>query len=238
MKILVALAFVIAALALIRIIEMLIRYFAGKRQSLKFLIRFFPLFELVSVLIIIFNAIDYLFSESNYYKLIVMSLIISFIAFISWFLIKDLIAGIIFRTGNNFRSGSAIQIGETKGKMLKMRATHIIIETHNGKTVKIPYSRVANETISEHSEEWVRADSLLVIIIAKNMSWRETEMKLKNILLTTPWRLLGSKPLIKLRTDEGQFFEVEIQLKTRNSKYVDNLFLLLSRKFEIQLVNK
>lgn len=238
MKILIAIAIVSASLILIRITEMLIRYFVGRRKRLKFLIRLFPLFELVTVAIIIFKLIDYLFSKSSYYEVIVISLIIIFIAFISWFLIRDLIAGIVFRTGNNFRSGSAVQFGNDKGKLLHMRASHIIIETREGKTIKIPYSRIANELISEHSDEGVREDSILIVRMPKSNAWNETESALRNILLNAPWRLLGSDPHVELIAEEEEFYEVEIHVKTRSSKYVENLFALLSRKFEIQLVRK
>ncbi len=232
MKVLIVIASVIGTILLVRIVEMLLRFFVGNRQRMKFIIRYFPIFELSAALLIIFWAVDYLFSAKSYYQTIMLSLVISFLALISWFVVRDLIAGIVFRTQNNLNRGSLVQLGNIAGKLLHMYATHIIVETNEGKTIKIPYSRLTNEIISEHSEEGARDDSVLTLKVNKKASWKETESELKNILLNTPWRLLNSELKIKLLSEQDNYYEVEIFVKTRSKKHEENLYALLADKFE------
>ena len=232
MKVLVVIAAVIVTVILVRITEILLRFFIGNRQKLKFILRYFPILELLASLFLIFWAIDFLFSTKPYYQTIILSLIISFIALISWFVLRDLIAGVVFRTQNKIASGSSIQFGNIGGKLLHVRSTHIVIETDQGRTIKIPFSRVLNEIVSEQSEEGVYTDSVLRLKIRKNKNWKETESILKNILMNTPWRLLSHEPKINLLSEQDKYYELEIFVKTRSKKHEENLYNLLVDKFE------
>ncbi len=230
MKVLIIIAIIIGTVLLVRFTEMLLRFFIGSRQKLKFILKYFPVIELSATLLIVFWSTDYLFSEKTYYQTIILSLVVSFIALISWFIARDLIAGIVFRTQNNLRRGASLQLGKIEGKMFGMRATHIVIETDEGKMVKIPYSRIANEIVSEQPEEGVHEDSKLTLKIDKTKSWKDTETHLRNILLNAPWRILSSEPKIKLLSDEGPYYKIQIFVKTRNKKHTEKLHsLLLSR---------
>ena len=227
MKVLVVITLIVGTFILIRITEMLLRFFIGKRQKLKFIIRYFPIVELITTLSITFWAIDYLFSAKSYYQTIILSLIISIIALVSWFVARDL----IFRIQNNIRSGSSLQLGNIEGKMLRMGAAHIVIETNEGKIVKIPYSKVANEIVSEQPEEGVREDSELTLKIIRNKNWKEVEAELKNVLLHSPWRLINTDPRIELLSEEEEYFKIQIFIKTRGKKHTEQLRTYLLTRF-------
>ncbi len=231
MRVLLLIAIIIIAVILVRITEMLLRFFFGNRQKLKIVIRYFPIIELLATLLIFFWAIDYLFSEKSYYQVLILSLVISSIILISWFVARDLIAGLVFRMQNNLPRGASVQFGKTKGKLLQMRSTHIIIETNEGQIVKMPYSRVANEIISEYPVEGVREDSKLKLNISKKMSWSETEGLLRKTLLNTPWRLMNADPIINLLSDEGQHYIIQVFVKTRNKEHANRIHALLLSKY-------
>ncbi len=232
MKVLVVIASIIGTLLLVRIAEMLLRFFIGSRQRLKFILMYFPVLELTAILLIVFWAIDYLFSSKSYYYIIILSLIISFIALISWFVIRDFIAGIVFRTQNNFNRGASMKFGEIAGKLISMRTSHIVVETEEGRIIKIPYSRIIGEIVSEHPEEGVREDSVIGLKVKKSKKWNETEASLKNTILNSPWRLLSSEPKIKLLSEQDKYYEIEIHVRTRSKKHEENLNTFLSNKFE------
>lgn len=232
MKVLVVIASVIGTLILVRIAEMLLRFFIGSRQRMKFILKYFPVLELSATLFIIFWAIEYLFSSKSYYQIILLSLIISLIALISWFVVRDFIAGIVFRTQNNLNRGATMKFGEIAGKLLSMRTTHIVVETDEGRVIKIPYSRIISEIVSEHPEDGVREDSMIRLEVKKKMKWNELESSLKNTILNTPWRLLTSEPKIKLLAEQDKYYEIQIYVRTRSKKHEENLKALLSNKFE------
>ncbi len=232
MKLLIAALVIAGTFFLIRLTGYLNKFLIKRHLKWKVLPRLFPLFELIVELSVVLWTINFLFQSKSYYNIIVIGIIIIFIGFFSWFLFRDLIAGYIFRIQNNFRSGIEIQLGETSGRLIEMRATHIIIETSEGKTVKIPYSRISSEIVSEQPAESITEDSVLTLQVTNNKSLPETEEKIRKALLNSPWRLLHREPVIKLKTQNEKHFVFEIQVKTRNRKHQQYLYISLLKQFE------
>lgn len=225
--------FIVAAgtAILVRVFEIIIRAIIGNRQRLKFVTRFFPVFELLIGLALIFWAVDFLFSGKSYYFILVVSLIAVVVALISWYIFRDVLAGVVFRVQNNLPRGASIQLGNISGRMLQLRSSHIVIETEEGRTIRIPYSQATNEIISEQQEKGVHEDSTIKLRIPNKTNWSQLEIQLKNTLMNTPWRLIRSEPVVHLISEEKNFFQVEIHLKTHSKKHENNICQFLQNKF-------
>jgi small-conductance mechanosensitive channel len=232
MKILIVVLVLAGSFLLIHITGNIIKLLIKRYHKWRFLGKILPLVELIVGLVVVFWTINFLFKNKSYYSILVISIIVVFIGFLSWFLIKDLIAGYVFRLQNNLRPGTEIQLGRSKGRLLSMHATHIIIETGDGKTVKIPYSRISNEIVSEQPEETIADDSVLTLRLNSCINIQETEEEIRKAILNSPWRLLYRDPVIKLKSQNENFSEFEIQVKTRNNKHLHYLYNSLVKKFE------
>jgi hypothetical protein len=231
MKFLIIIAVIVGTALLVRIVEIVIRALIGNRQKLKFILRYFPILEFLIGLALIFWAVDFLFSDKSYFFILTIVIVAVVVALIAWYVFRDVMAGVVFRVQNNLPRGASVQLGEIKGRILHSRATHVVMETDEGKTIRIPYSHATSEIISEQQERGLHEDSIIELSIPKNDSWQKTKELLNNILLNTPWRLVHSEPVVHLISEEDANFRVEIHVKTHSKKYEDNLYKFLVGKF-------
>ena len=153
MKILIVVIIVLSAFIGLRIIKLLIKRLAKKYAVWKKLLTLLPLAGFIIWLIILFWAVNYLFQDKSYYNVIIISIIVVLSLTIGWFLLKDIISGIIFRIQNNYSYGEFVQFGKISGRLNEMQLTHISIHTIDDKSIKIPYSRLSNEIISLRLEK-------------------------------------------------------------------------------------
>lgn len=231
MKILIVIAIAAGSVLLVRILEIVIRTIIGNRVKLKFIHRLLPVFELLIGLALIFWAVNFLFFDKPYYFILTIILVSMSVMLISWYVFRDVLAGIVFRTQNSLPRGAAIQLGDIRGRMLGLRSMHIIIETEEGKTIRIPYSRISGEIISEQLETGLHEDSTLILNLPKNKSWAQTEVIIKNTLMNSPWRLLKSEPVIQLLSEDNNSYRAEIHVKTHSKSHEARLYQILSDKF-------
>ena len=232
MKILIAAIILTGTYFLIRLTGNLLKFLFNRHLKWKFLLTLIPFLELILGLSAVLWAINFLFQTKSYYNILMISIVVIFVGFVSWFLLRDIVAGYVFRIQNNFRPGAKIQLGTTIGKLLSMNVTHIIIETGDGRTIKIPYSRISGETVSEQHEEIIAEESSLILRLISSKSLNEIEDDIRKAIMNSPWRLLHREPIIKLKSQNGEYFEYEIRVKTRNKKHQQYLYNSLLKKFE------
>lgn len=232
MKIIIVVLIFAGSFFLILLTGNVIKFLTKRHLKWKFLFRLFPLIELAIGLFVILWSINFLFHAKSYYNILLICLAVIFIVLLSWFLLRDLVAGYIFRMQNSFRPGAEIQLGKSIGRLLSMRATHIIIETGDGRTVKIPYSLISNEIVSEQREETIAEDSSFTLRFSCKKNIQKTEKDIRKAVLNSPWRLLHREPVIKLKSENEDSFEFEIQVKTRNKKHLQYLYNSLLIKFK------
>ena len=74
------------------------------------------------------------------------------VVFLAWFVVKDFIAGIVFKVQNDLQANNNIQFGKITGIIKSQHLTHMKVETTTGQVIKIPYSRLNQDIISEISD--------------------------------------------------------------------------------------
>jgi len=192
-----------------------------------------PLIVLILWILILFWIIYYLFYEKSYYNFIVFALIVLIFLSISWFFVKDFIAGVAFKVQNDYSSGDIVQFGEVSGRLENLYLTHVSIYTNEGKLVKIPYSRLSNEIVSQKSSSGSFGRNQFLLKLPKKQTAAELKEILKNLLLNSPWRVVNRAPVINLKSESTDFFEFEIQLETRNDKHLNYVISYLKKRFNI-----
>jgi hypothetical protein len=179
-----------------------------------------PAVEFISWLIFIFWAIDFLFKNKLYYQYLVISIVIIVVAFLAWFVVKDFIAGIVFKVQNDLHTNSNIQLGAISGVIKSQYLTHIKVETAAGQIVKIPYSRLNHEVISEISDAASNEDFKFQVQIKKIRSKKETESLLNFHILNSPWSNFNKKPVLKLFSEDESHYTFDITASTLNHKHM------------------
>lgn len=231
MKTIIVLAIILVTYFILKYVQVILKRLSKKNNFIRNVNRILPLVVGVIWLVIVFWSANYLIDYKSYYNFVVLCMIIVLSVLIGWFFIKDFIAGIIFRIQNNYSEGDFLQFGETAGKIEALFPTHISVNTKEGKIVKLPYSRLSNEIISQKTTLKTFEENTYILKTNKNESCKLTEDIIKNTLLVSPWRIGNKQPEVQFIEEDDHFYSFKIQLQVRNQKHLSNLKEILEKKF-------
>lgn len=220
MKIIIVVIIGVLIYVFLKVINTLFIYINKKYTKWTRRFNLLPAIEFFIWLIYIFWAIDFLFKNKFYYQYLVISLVFILVVFLAWFVVKDFIAGIVFKAQNDLQKNNSIQLGKTSGKIKSQHATHLKVETSSGQIVKIPYSKLNQEIISEASESTTVEEFKFKINVAKNKSKQDIEEKIRFLVINSPWSNLNVSPVIKFLSDNESTFTFEVLINTLNHKHM------------------
>jgi hypothetical protein len=223
MKIIIVVLIGILVYVILKAINTLSIYINKKYAKWTRKLNLIPAVEFISWLVFIFWAIDFLFKNKMYYQYLVISIVIIVVVFLAWFVVKDFIAGIVFKVQNDIQSNNKIQLGKITGTIKSQHLTHIKVETGTGQVVKIPYSRLNQEIISEISDATTDEEFRFQVQTKKAKSKQDTEDHIRFLIINSPWSNINKSPLIKLISEDEDFFTFEVLINTLNYKHMRQL---------------
>ena len=233
MKILIVLLIGIAVYLLLKVVNSLNKYINYKYKKWTQKFNFAPALELIILLIYFFWANDFLFKNKSYYQYLVLSLILAVVILLAWFIARDFIAGIVLRVQNDLQTNNNIQFGNLEGRIKSQHLTHLKIVTTTGQIVKIPYSRLNQEIISETSDSASIEEFKFKIRSKKTISRQDAEEKIRFLLINSPWSNYNKTPDIRLFSENDDFFVFEILVNVLNQKHI----LQLEKTIQEQISN-
>lgn len=161
----------------------------------------------ITALMLIFQSFFPLF-------LILGFLLISTCFWVFWFIIQDLVAGMIFKWHQDFQTGHEIKINQTlSGSIAQLGWLGLYLNQEQDHRLRIPYHKIVETVvISNFRQESVFQHRFSVSIQADKT--HEAEQSLHKALLLTPGLCLKRKPEIHLlQTVENEhIFEVLIHM--------------------------
>ncbi len=226
--------FIIFGIALfftLKIVSRLLNVFSNKYLSLKRFNYFFPAIELSCWLAFVFWAIHVLFREQFFYPILMISIMLVVIISISWFLVKDFISGIIFKTQNEFRRGQKIKFSSISGRILDMGPTYLKLETRKGETMKIPYSKLSNETLVKKGDMASTDNFKMKLKLALNRDKDQLATDLKTSLMSLPWTSANKEPTISSTNESSGFLTFEIMYYCLNENHAYYIEKAMKEKF-------
>ena len=173
----------------------------------------------------IFWATDFLFRQKFYYPYLVYSLILIVVVFVSWFLLRDIFAGIIFRAKHNLKTDSYVRAGEFSGQIKSQQLTYMKIMTGDKQLLRVPYSLIINEVITELAFPDAMDEHIIKVrseLAAGNAN--SAESLIRSVILNTPWSNLKEEPSIRClkETEDGCFFEVTLlSIDKKQKKFIE-----------------
>lgn len=220
MKIIIVVLIGIIIYVLLKILNTVYIYINKKYTKWTRKLNFIPALEFITWLIFIFWSIDYLFKNKMYYQYLVISIVIIVVVFLAWFVVKDFIAGIVFKVQNDLQENNNIQFGKIAGTIKSQHLTHMKIETSTGQLIKIPYSRLNQEVISEISDSITYEEFKFKVTTNKTLSKQDTEENIRFLVINSPWSNFNKSPVIKLISDNENTFTFDILVNTLNNKHM------------------
>ena len=151
--------------------------------------------ELLLWTIIIFWSANIFLSTRTYYLILVITLAVLFTLMLTWFYLKDIVAGYIFRLRHNPAKGQILTCDSINGNVRMLGLSQLTVETESGQWVRIPYSSVVTRVLSLQSpRQIVPGETTLELSVYRWDNPGKLEKVIKNILAQSAW-CIASKPI-------------------------------------------
>lgn len=209
----------------IRIIRLGLKYLANRYPRFDIWIEIFMIAEYIIWTIFVFRSANYLFHEKSFYQYLDGGLILVAVGFLTWFLVRDIFAGFVFRVKYRLKPGSFISAGNISGQIKSHLFTSVKLITTDGLLLYVPYSKLVNEVIIEKGFHGTPKEHTLQICAESSLGRPETEELIKSVLLGSPWSNLKEEPGIRFEkeNEKGYFFEIKLfSVKKTHLKFIEN----------------
>ncbi len=120
--------------------------------------------------------------------------------YLIWYALRDITAGIIFKTSGRFEINDTISLGNVKGKIIEMGQRNLIIENLLGQIISIPYTKVDGNMItkSSPSQSLLSHNFLFQLSIEEEKDVFKLIQNLHADILLLPWSSQKKEPIIRI----------------------------------------
>ncbi|MCD4737003.1 MAG: mechanosensitive ion channel [Bacteroidales bacterium] len=190
-----------------RLMKRIIPLIPVKLSSRKLLVRLMPLVEMFIWLIFFIWSIQFFWNNNQLYAIELSIILAVFIVWISWFSLRDFIAGAMFKANREFSENEHIVIEDNEGKIIGMKSRYLILETEEGENIYIPYSRIIGKKIvKSYPAESLMGHSFTIEIKTYGHADEQIfKSSIKSFILSLPWASITKDPQINPSgiTDSG-----------------------------------
>lgn len=213
-------------LLLFRFIRYVLPLLLAKKKKVIKVSRYLPVAETIAWLLF-FSWYTFKFAEiMSIYAFVVIAVLFILVFWISRFFLKDLIAGLFFRTSGRFKEGEVISLENYKGFIRRFGLQSLEIESQEGQIIFLPYSKLLeSNTIKNESEEQSAAYSFTFDIKA-GLSREETVNEIRTFLISMPWSSVQKIPHVVLKEGSGDHYSVEVTafpIEKEHGKRIEHL---------------
>ncbi|MCJ7714346.1 mechanosensitive ion channel family protein [Candidatus Bathyarchaeota archaeon] len=149
-------------------------------------------------------------------------LFLFFLLLLYWyskFVIRDYIAGLIFKAENRFSLDEIIEVEGQIGRIKKFHYRNIEIENDNGKMILLPNSMLLGMISSPQNISETVLNFSFEINISSEQPFDKLAGQLKGFILLLPWAVLKNEPKIQLIKEIENFYIVKITLFSFDENY-------------------
>lgn len=161
---------------------------------------YFSLFEIVVWFLFGWWSLKVVYGNSEYYPILIITVLSIILIWIGWFFAKDFIAGTILKLSDNYQSGQFFRLNDIEGYIEQINYLHLNISQENGEIIKIPFSKILgsihHKSFLDDKTKYYKFE----IIIDKQDTFDETKEKIRKIILLSAGVNINKEPIISLKT--------------------------------------
>jgi len=202
-----------------------------KKDRIKILTRYLPGIELFIWVLFFIWAIQYFWKNNQLYSMGLFLVLIMLLLWVSWFALKDFIAGAIFKASKSFNINESIKIDNYSGRIIQFKNRSLIIETDSGETIHFPYTQLLGKVIIKSSPSEMIQNKTIFLNISKKDPLFETIRNIKTDILNLPWSSIKKEPQIKPIGENNNSFELEIVIFAIETEYFYKIESWLKEKY-------
>jgi small-conductance mechanosensitive channel len=146
-----------------------------------------PALSLMAWLLYGIWAVNTLFPANVYATVLIVAVLSIVVLLFGWFVLRELVAGIVFSARHPALQGNHIQAAGCAGRVIRMGMQGISLRAEGGETVFLPYSALVGEVLVEHPPERSADEFRLRLAIPGDANGDAAADALKSQLLLSPW---------------------------------------------------
>ena len=220
--------------AFFRLFRFLVQFIRLKPGQSELLDKYMPVTELLIWLLFFIWSVQYLFSRGYLITAVPFIVFLIVIIYLSWFILKDIVAGVIFKTSNNLRINDHASVAGVSGKIISIGNTHLDIEDYSGRIVSIPYSKIVGSIVlRNYPSQSLLSHNFIFTITKDQMPGGIFEImdKLRGTILTLPWSSQKKEPKIILEIETADSVLFNITIYSLDETYFMKTEKFLEEKF-------
>lgn len=236
MKIIIAFLAALLVFLVIKAIRFLLKRLFYRFPGLDFLTNVMVAVEFLVWIAYVFWVTYYLFREKFFYHYLFYALILIVGGLLAWFLLRDIFAGIVFKVKYNLKTGTHIRAGAYSGNIKSQHLTHLKIRTDDGQLIRIPFSRINHEVVTELSHPEALQEHKLRLQVDSSISKTQAENLIRTTLLNTAWSNQKEEPSIKFLQENEKGYVIEVMLFSLSPRHVKYIEMALKEVPYIQVI--
>ncbi|TSA28061.1 MAG: hypothetical protein D4R67_04645 [Bacteroidetes bacterium] len=207
----------------IRLLRFVLPILLYKEKPKSYIIKVFPVAELL-FWIIFLSWFVFLFSEAyEIYVFVVLAILLMILFWISRFWVKDLIAGVIFRSSSRLKVGDQLQFGELKGTIKRFGSYSVELETQDNQTVFIPYGKLVDDVNIKSERTGQSKGHTFTLVCSGKEELDEVIRQIRTTVLSTPWVSVNRMPVITLTGQKEESYTFEITVFLIDKSFIGKL---------------
>lgn len=206
-----------------------IRHIKKRNYLLDYIKRYLPVLEMLGWSVIIVWIIDVLFAVSTFNLYLQIAVIILVFAFVSWFVLRDFIAGVQVKTRFNLVKGQKLYYNKIKGEIKKLGFLALGLKADNGSDLIIPYATIDQKEIRLNYLEEGESEARFTIDLDIKYDEQETVEKLIEIINNSAWCSHKSKPTVMVIDENKTTKKYEITFKPNVSDGAKKLKTMIAK---------
>ncbi|NQV01065.1 MAG: mechanosensitive ion channel [Bacteroidia bacterium] len=220
-----------AIFLMIRFLMFLLPILLHKEKPRNILLKIFPVAELIFWLIYL-SWFVILFSEADeLYVFVVLAILLMVLFWISRFWVKDIIAGVIFRSSTRLKVEDQLHFGELKGTIKKFGNYSIELETQDNQTVFIPYGKLVDDVNIKSERTGQSKGYTFPLVCPRSEESNIVTQQIKSTILSTPWVSVTRMPVITLTAQTDENYTFEITFFPIDKSFVGKIETLVQEKY-------
>ena len=230
--------FSIFVFSLFRIFNYALNHIKNKSNTLKLVAKNILLGELLTWILFLIWAANSARHRNPILSLSITGILLFVLFWVSYFGLKNIIAGVFFRYQENYAIGDHYQNNEYSGRIIEFKLFALRLESKEGQIISIPYGKLVNK-VSTHQEVGKTITAYTFeLSTSKEKERQEITQEIKNTLLSMAWISTHRTPEIhQLKTNESTYL-FNISLFAINNDYALKTEQILKSKFSAEKTNK
>jgi len=157
--------------------------------------------------------------DSLYYELTILLILLVIFIWISWFVVRDFIAGLVLKLNNSFQHGQYFKLGEIEGTIIFADHLQLNLQQENGVVVKIPYNKISGAIYARGDHEDQSMKYRFEVEADINAAEEDLRNRIRSAIFQTTGTRTNTEPRIILKGIENKKQRYEVQVAVLDPVY-------------------